>query len=72
MEIIATEKPTSWADRLKAMELGGIIYADYSNKNTVRASIRSISIVSNKKFTTKKETGSTPKKNTVLVIERVK
>lgn len=72
MELITTEKPTHWTDRLRDMEINASIHADLSAKNTVRAAIQRVSLMEKKQFTTKKTLVSDQKKIEALEIKRVK
>lgn len=72
MELITTEKPTHWTDRLRGMEINGSITADISAKNTVRAAIQRVSQLHKMRFVTKKTLVFDPKKTEALEIKRVK
>lgn len=72
MQLITTEKPTHWTDRLRDMEVNTYILADISAKNTIRAAIQRVSQISNKRFSTKKTLVGEQKKTEALEITRVK
>lgn len=55
MEVLTTETPTSWPQRLEKMEIGQEIAADFDKKNTVRNAANKVSLKSGRKFSTEKK-----------------
>lgn len=72
MELITTERPTSWTERLERMEIGSAMLVDISAINSVRAAKNRVLKISEKRYTTKKILVSEPKKTEALEIKRVK
>lgn len=72
MEVLTTERPTSWPERLENLDIGDEINADYSKRNTVRDAVNKVFLRTGKSFSTRKEFQDLEKKNSVLIVKRVK
>lgn len=71
MEVLTTERPTSWPDRLENLDVGEEIKADLVAKNTVRDAAKRVFLRSGKRFSTRKEILDSDKKISVLTVKRV-
>lgn len=71
MEVLTTERPTSWPDRLENLQLGEEINADYNKRKTVRDAADRVFLRTGKKFSTQKIFLDSEKNVSVLKVKRV-
>jgi hypothetical protein len=55
MEVLTTETPTSWPQRLQEMDIGQELKADILKKNTVRDAANKVFLKTGRRFSTNKK-----------------
>lgn len=69
MEVLTTEKATSWPERLADLEVNEELRADYDKRKTVRDAISKVFLKKGMKFSTEKKVENGDK---ILLVKRVK